>query len=280
MLIQTQLNEIGIRPDLGVELMPFPEVRPSLSHTLAKFSPISLAEMEDVALLRRMDTKLVLREEQLIGALAHLSDDYEVLEITGRRIHRYQTLYFDTPEYALYYQHHNGHGNRYKVRARTYMDSGLAFLEVKHKTNQGITIKERLRTPELMLWINPRGSDFLATHFPYPAESLTPTLWNHFRRVTLVSKHRAERLTLDIGLSFRVGQREIALPGLAIAEVKQSAYSLRSEFIGQLRMLGIRPMSFSKYCIGVSLLVPHIKHNRFKPYHLWLNRMLKEKNYN
>lgn len=274
---QIQFHKTRKYPDLAVALMPFPLTHPSLSPALAEFAPISLAEMADVALLRRIDTKLVLREEQLVEALAHLSDDYDVLEIGNRRLHRYQTLYFDTPEYALYYQHHNGQGNRYKVRARTYLDSGLAFLEVKHKTHQGVTVKERLQTAELLRWIDPRARDFLAATFPYPADTLAPALWNQFRRVTLVSKHRAERLTLDVGLSFRVGQMELALPGLAIAEVKQAAYSLRSEFIGQLRALGVRPMRFSKYCIGVSLLVPQVKHNHFKPSHLWLNRILQEK---
>ncbi len=275
---QIQFRKTRKSPDLAVVLTTFPPAPPSLARALAEFAPISLAEMADVALLRRIDTKLVLREEQLVGVLARLSDDYEVLEIANRRLHHYQTLYFDTPAYALYYQHHNGQGNRYKVRARTYLDSGLAFLEVKHKTPQGVTLKERLQTAALLRWIDPRAREFLAAHFPYPAETLTPVLWNHFRRVTLVSKHRAERLTLDVGLSFRVGQTELALPGLAIVEVKQAAYSLRSEFIGQLRALGVRPVGFSKYCIGVSLLVPQVKHNHFKPNHLWLNRILQEKN--
>lgn len=250
--------------------------RQSLAHTLSCFAPVSLAEMQDVALLRRIDTKMVLGEGQLARALARLGDGYEVLDIDGRRIHRYQTLYFDTPDYALYHQHHNGRRERYKVRARAYADSGLAFLEVKRKTNQDVTVKERLPIPGITPQISRRGSDFLAAVFPYPAAGLVPALWSHFQRITLVSKHRAERLTLDIGLSFRVGQTEMALPGVVIAEIKQSVHALRSEFIGQLRQWGIRPLSFSKYCLGVSLLVPQVKHNHFKPQQMWLNRIIQE----
>lgn len=276
MLIQTLHEEPYL---LAVKAPATTLARQSLARTLSCFAPVSLEEMQDVALLRRIDTKMVLREAQLVRALARLSDDYEVLDIEGRRIHRYQTLYFDTPDYALYHQHHNGRRERYKVRARAYEDSGLAFLEVKRKTNQDVTVKERLPIPGITTQISRRGSDFLASIFPYPAAGLVPALWNQFQRITLVSKHRAERLTLDIGLSFRVGQagqREIALPGVVIAEIKQSVYALRSEFIGQLRQLGVRPMSFSKYCVGVSLLVPQVKHNHFKPQQVWLNHIIQE----
>ena len=44
-------------------------------------------------------------------------------------------------------------------------------------------------------------------------------LFNTFQRITLVSKHSVERLTLDIDLSFQAGGTHAALPGIAIAEV-------------------------------------------------------------
>ena len=33
----------------------------------------------------------------------------------------------------------------------------------------------------------------------------------------------------------------------------------------QIKAEGIRPTPFSKYCIGISLLYPDLKQNRFKP---------------
>ncbi|MBN1922137.1 MAG: polyphosphate polymerase domain-containing protein [Anaerolineae bacterium] len=248
---------------------PLPAIAPvahrSLSNLLSQMPPVGLGEIQDVALLRRFDTKIVLREDQLTRILAQLRDAYNVLEIAGQRIHRYHTLYFDTPTLTFYHQHHNGQRNRYKVRIRTYEDSGLAYLEVKCKTNQDITIKERLPLPESIATINAEGQHFLDAILPLPAATLLPVLGNTFRRVTLVSKQRAERLTLDIGLSFRMGRSGIVLPGIAIVEIKQPAYSLCSEFIGQTRKLGLRTTSFSKYCTGVALLAPQVKHNAFKP---------------
>ena len=232
---------------------------------LQSFDVIHLSEMDHVALLRRTDTKYLLSEEQLFWALAHLADCYQVLEIDGRRLHRYQTLYFDTPDWALYRQHHNGWRDRYKVRGRAYADSGLAFLEIKHKINDHTTIKSRLRTSQLSARIARGAESFLHTHYPYPVEGLEAKLFNTFQRITLVSMHSVERVTVDVDLQFAWNGARVPLDGMAIAEVKQEGFSLDSEFIGQMRALGVRATGFSKYCIGVSLLYPEVKHNCFEP---------------
>jgi SPX domain protein involved in polyphosphate accumulation len=83
-----------------------------------------------------------------------------VLEINGARLHHYQTLYFDTRDFALYSQHHNGQRARYKVRVREYLDSEMAFLEVKRKTNQNRTIKSRLQTPGAVPEIDERAGGY------------------------------------------------------------------------------------------------------------------------
>jgi len=242
---------------------------------LQRFTPVGLEEMEDMALLRRIDTKYVLSEAQLYQALGHLTAAYHVLEVEGRRQQRYQTLYFDTPDFALYRQHHDGWRSRYKVRSRVYADSGLAFLEVKHKTNQNVTVKHRVQTPEMVAAIDDWAEDFLYTCFPFPSTGLAPTLQNAFRRITLVGTHSIERVTIDLGLSFQAGGMYLPLPSVAIAEVKQAAFSLRSEFVGQMRALGVRPMSFSKYCTGVAQLYEQVKANRFKPQQRYLTTLAK-----
>jgi hypothetical protein len=232
---------------------------------LQSFDAIHLSEMGHVALLRRTDTKYLLSEEQFFRALARLTDHYRILEIDGRRLHRYRTLYFDTQNLALYRQHHNGWRNRYKVRERAYADSDLAFLEIKHKIKTHTTIKSRIRTRELRSQIARDAESFLRTHYPYQVEELEAKLFNAFQRITLVSTHSVERLTVDVGLRFLWNGVRASLAGIAIAEVKQDGFSMDSEFIRQMRALGVRATSFSKYCIGVSMLYPEVKHNRFKP---------------
>lgn len=273
MQVQTQIT-----PRITHDVTANTKTSSDFHHVLSRFKPTGLDQMHNVALLRRIDTKYVLSEAQLCQALTQLTADYDVLEIEKRRLHHYQTLYFDTPDFELYHQHHDGWRDRYKVRTRVYVDSDLAFLEVKRKTNKDVTIKNRLQTPEIITHIDGQANDFLHTYFPQTTEALEPQLWNSFHRITLVSKHSVERLTLDIGLNFQASGTHALLPSVAIAEVKQEVFSLHSEFVGQMRVLGVRPMSFSKYCIGVSLFYDQVKHNNFKPQRLYIDKLTGERN--
>ena len=253
--------------------------RESISRTdlLQGFEPIRLSEMDHVALFRRTDTKYILSEAQLFQAFANLAESYQILEIDGSRLQHYRTLYFDTANLALYRQHHDGCRDRYKVRQRAYVDSGLAFLEIKRKTNANMTIKSRRQTQILSTVIGQDASSFLRSHYPYRVEELEAKLLNTFRRITLVSTRSVERLTVDVGLRFLWNDVHVSLDGLAIAEVKQNGFSIDSEFVQQMRTLGVRPTSFSKYCIGVSMLYPEIKHNRFNPQLCRIAQLLHER---
>jgi hypothetical protein len=242
---------------------------------VSRFEPISLAQMDEVALLDRTDTKYVMNEGQLFYALASLTEHYRILDIDSTRLNLYRTLYFDTADFALYLRHHAGGRNRYKVRSRKYVNTQLSFLEVKCKVNKNRTIKNRIRTPGLITQFIPETSDFVEAHCPLNAHILEPKLWNDFSRITLVSKHRQERLTLDLNLKFCNDSRTVALPGIAIAEVKQDGVNHNSDFIRQMRAMNIHPTGFSKYCIGVSLLYQHVKHNSFKPKLRLVNKLMR-----
>jgi hypothetical protein len=230
--------------------------------------------MDRVALLNRTDTKFLLNTTQLSAALSELSDVYRILEIDANRLNQYQTVYFDTPDYALYRRHHDGALNRYKVRSREYVDTQLAFLEVKHKTNKRRTIKSRMQTTDVVTQFDKKSRRFVRAHYPADPRDLEPKLNNGFTRITLVSCLREERLTLDFGLRFATDEAHADLDGLVIAEVKQSGFSMQSDFIKQMRALGVRRSGFSKYCVGVALLNDGIKANNFKPKLLHIDKLL------
>jgi hypothetical protein len=244
---------------------------------LARFDPISLAEMENVTLLNRTDTKYIMRVSQLHHVLERIMGQYWVLETANTRLSQYQTLYYDTPDFALYQQHHNGLRSRYKVRVRKYVDSNLAFWEVKRKTNQERTIKSRLRTPKRGANSdNEQFGEFVDAYVPLDAQELEPKLWNQFLRITLVSKRRLERLTLDLNLEFGWGDAYVALPEIAIAEVKQERSACHSDFTRQMRRLGIQPNPFSKYCAGVYMLYDNVKVNNFKARMRLVEKLMQE----
>jgi len=236
-----------------------------LERALRRMQPVTLQEIAHLALLRRVDTKYVVPRRDLPVLLAASRSDYAVLSVKGLRLQRYETLYFDTPQRELYRWHHNRVARRYKVRSRRYLESDLAFLEVKLK-DHGTTAKVRTQTPDLLTHLNPKALAFIHDAVgctPLALEDLQPTLWNEFSRITLVSERYEERVTLDLNLEMSWGPRAIRLADWVVAEIKSQAPRRDTPIVQQLRALGIRPSPFSKYCIGVASLWPEIKHNRF-----------------
>ncbi len=235
-----------------------------LDGLLADFEPTTLSQLEGVSLLNRVDTKYVLSAAQVEEILPTLTDQYRMLEIEGRRLHQYRTLYFDTPDFALYRRHHDGRAVRHKVRSRAYVDTGLAYFEVKARNNRGRTVKRRVKTDTLLTDVTPAARALLTEQGPSDEQPVEPKLRNDFVRITLAGKTSAERLTLDLGVRFEYDGRAAILPGAAIAELKQSGIDYGSPFIQRMRTARLHPTSISKYCVGVALLVPDVKHNAFR----------------
>lgn len=246
-----------------------------LRNLAAGFAPIGLEEMNEVALLNRVDTKFVLTTGQLVKALAHLQADYWMLEVAGQRLNHYRTLYFDTPGFDLYHAHVNNRAERYKVRCREYADTQLSFLEVKHHTRKDRTIKERVRTAQPVAQLDEKLETWLEGISPLDADRLEPKLRNTFTRLTLVSKQYCERVTLDIDLLFSADDRCVRLDGLAIAEVKMDAARGASPFLAQMSAQKIGQRGFSKYVMGVGMLYDGVKKNALKPKLLRIEKMMK-----
>lgn len=242
---------------------------------IQKFQPISLAEMGGIRLMNRTDTKFVTTVDKLLALLEMAGDAYRIQEIDGMRNMNYSTIYFDSPDYAFYNAHHDGHAGRQKVRIRSYVDSRVSFLEVKTKDNHGKTHKSRIKAilmPEeenmqvLSLASNPQALDFLRQNLRINPQELEQKIENRFHRITLVNKEKTERLTIDTDLQFHnltTGQ-DCSLSHLAIIELKRDGLQ-PSPILGMLRELRIHPSGFSKYCIGEALTNPSLRINRMKP---------------
>lgn len=245
----------------------------TLLNTLKSFQPITLQEMDNVKLMDRTDTKYTFHITQLEQILSLVIDNYRILEINNKRIADYKTLYYDTTDLELYYKHHSGKLNRYKVRHRTYVDSNLGYLEVKFKNNKGRTQKERIKKKDVLFEWPEDAQQFLSKKTPYMPSDLIPTLWVNYSRVTLVNKISKERLTIDLNLEFKKDKTEKQLPQMVIAEVKQEK-SQGSPFINTMKKLHIREGSISKYCLAVAYTNPEVKTNQFKAKLLSIQKIL------
>ena len=230
-----------------------------------KLEPISLQDMEQVRLMNRIDTKYLTTVRMVEKLLELACGQFLVQEIDGRRLMTYNTVYYDTPDENMYYQHQRGKKSRRKVRIREYVDSNTTpFLEIKNKNNKGRTKKKRVA-------FEPGASideyaDFIGKHTEYEAEALCPQIENRFLRITLVNKEKTERITIDTSLEFHNFATGIkkSLPELAIIEWKRDGLSSNSRLKPLLRELRIKENGFSKYCIGMALTNPDLRQNRLK----------------
>ena len=246
---------------------------------LSHFDPITLEQMNDVRLLNRTDTKFVTTVPMLRRLLTMAENDYFAQVIDGESIAPYYTVYFDTDDCAMYQRHESGHTNRQKLRIRSYVNSGLNFLEVKTKNNHGRTKKKRVSIdsfdpvhPQHDILFRRQNEEFIAydvflrEHLHYDPLSLREQLENRFDRITLVNKGKTERLTIDLNLRFHniVTDEVRSMENIVIIELKRDG-RVPSPILNLLRELRIKPHGFSKYCIGSAFTNPDLRRNRIKP---------------
>jgi hypothetical protein len=206
---------------------------------------------------------------QLPALLQKLRHDYAVLSIDARRVLRYRTDYLDTGDFAFYHAHHNRRARRSKVRCRHYLDSGRAFLEIKGKSNKGLTVKHRVALPadeDLPALASDLMRQVGAAAQPV---ALQRSVRVDYHRISLSSALHGERASIDLGLNAAERQRygrAFGLCDLAIVELKQARLNPASPLFRALREMRLPPVSFSKYCVACALLLPDLlKTNRFKP---------------
>ena len=245
----------------------YSEFYPDLSLLTRNFSSYALHELPSTHLMSRFDTKYLLNIYLLPEILVHLQPHYAILDINHHRIFTYQNVYFDTENFQFYTMHHNGKLNRFKVRHRKYVETQTDFLEVKFKNSRHKTTKTRIK-------INPDREatdeiiDFLRQQLSGNITHLYPKQWVRYQRISLVHTHLKERVTLDFCLCFQPidGEFSYTLDGLLIAELKQERKNVTSPFFELMRQHHLRPMSFSKYCVGCCLThFDQLKINNFKP---------------
>ena len=241
----------------------------SLAGPLDGFAPISLAEMDAVKLMNRVDTKYLTDRATLADVLRDAAAaGYRVLVADGARISPYDSIYFDTDALRMFTDHRNKKLRRQKVRTRAYVNSGDAFLEIKRKNNHGRTKKKRTGIPMADLpdfRANDAACRYLAGHSDFEAGQLLPTLETLFLRITLVNPDLTERLTIDTNLcfkNFRTGL-ETSLGEAVVIELKQDGHAA-SAMKGILRDHRVKPDRISKYCIAVTLTDPSARAGRFK----------------
>lgn len=229
---------------------------------IEKMESISLKDMDRVSLMDRVDTKFYFHERHLAPILEAIQEHYQVLEIEKVRIMPYESMYYDTQDRQMLRWHQNGKLNRYKIRRRKYVLTGQDYLEIKFKSNKGNTEKTR----RLFDVNKEEDRKFILENTPFSLSDLEKVLNNSFQRIMLVNRKSAERVTIDLNVSFGEGDdKEMTkLEKLVVLEVKSERNGGMSELEKVLKELKIYPNGFSKFITGMYIFHKDLKFNRFK----------------
>lgn len=243
------------------------------ARSLARLQPVDLDELNAEAELQtRVDRKYIVPRTALASVLADLPAGARVLEIDGERALRYASQYFDTPELDSYFGAARGHRRRFKVRARTYVDSGGSFLEVKTRGGRSATVKARVPVhgdtldDDAVAYATDLLADAGIPDAPHLAAALEPVLVTRYRRATLLLpaalSGEPSRGTIDTELTWISHDgRVLHLPEFVIVETKSGQ---RAGVLDRaLWRHGHRPATVSKYGTGMAALHPEL------PAHKW-----------
>ena len=176
----------------------------------------TLAELNNAAgLLTRVDRKYLVPLTCAQNLVDGLAPHARVLAIDERRRFSYTSTYFDTPGLEAFMFAARKRRRRFKVRTRTYLDSGLCFLEVKTCGARGSTVKRRMgyHADDASRLTGP-GRAFVAACLAGAgvtgsaaarevAAALRPVLATTYERTTLHLPRAEARATIDTALTWR-----------------------------------------------------------------------------
>lgn len=239
---------------------------------IGRFAAIGLDDLVDrAALLTRVDRKYLLTVDAAAAAVDRLDPRTRVLQIDDSRQFAYDSVYFDTPDHLSYRMTAHRRRRRFKVRTRSYLDSGGCFLEVKSRSGRGTTVKQRLaHQPSDRARLTPAGAEYAREvlgslgHQPAVVDQLEAGLVVRYHRSTLLLAD-GSRATIDTRLHWMddatIRGRKARLAGYVIVETKSAGRP--TELDRTLWRAGRRPVGISKFGTGTAVLHPELPSNKW-----------------
>ncbi|SNS60121.1 VTC domain-containing protein [Micrococcales bacterium KH10] len=253
----------------------------ALADVASQFEPIDLVELNATAALQhRVDRKYIVTAAaaaDLVGWIARSAGEStrpRVLQVGEQRWSDYESTYFDTPELRCYRMALQQHRHRFKVRTRTYSETGSSFLEVKTKSPHGHTVKRRMAWQDTrpQSVITSRGLDFISACLSSPSVGsldLAPSLVTAYKRLTLHLPQSKARMTIDANLKWQApNQAGIYETDRLIIEIKSSRSPTPVDH--WLWRAGHRPVPSSKYAAGIALFHSDL------PRHRWSRTVIRD----
>ncbi|MCP3936194.1 MAG: polyphosphate polymerase domain-containing protein [Actinomycetia bacterium] len=246
-----------------------------IERSVAGLTPIDLNTLNTLAYLQtRTDRKYLLTIDEAEELVDRFSGSCAALEIERTRSFRYETTYFDTPDYMFHKATAYRRPLRYKLRVRRYLDTDLNMFEIKAKDRRNRTDKRRteIASPVQPL-TDPAVRSLLSVHRPdAPTADLVASLTTRFRRATLVGRDASAfdpttdteadfRVTIDSDVHFDSADGRTIDFGRVVLESKSSTKACTVD--RWLWSRGIRETPISKYCTPMAAFHPNLPSNHW-----------------
>ncbi|HEU5127534.1 MAG TPA: polyphosphate polymerase domain-containing protein [Glycomyces sp.] len=232
----------------------------------AHLPAIGLGELVETAELQtRVDRKYLVDRAALAALLADLAGELAVLEIEGERRFSYESVYFDTPALASYFGAARSRRRRFKVRTRTYLDSGRCMLEVKTRAGEATVKRRWAYRAEDRHRLTAGGRWLVETSgaVPVRTEDLAPAMVTRYLRATVLHRPTGTRLTCDTGLRFEDFGGLAGAMSAETAVVETKSPGGAGPVDRWLWGAGHRPCRISKYGTGMAFLHPDLPANKW-----------------
>lgn len=265
-------SAVDVEPEIDAAVLSAldPAVCSAIDPALGRFAPIALDELvSEAELLTRVDRKYLVPVAEAVAILHELDPHCRVLDIDGRRAFGYDSVYFDTADHLAFRLTAQRRRRRFKLRTRSYLDTGGTFLELKTKSGRGRTVKERVPCAASDRGrIAPAAAAYVAERLQQRGidadlvPELHPTLVSRYRRATLLLPG-GSRATFDDRLRWRDARsgRSLHLPHYVIIESKSAGTATALD--RELWRRGHRPGGLSKFGTGTAALHPELPSNRW-----------------
>ena len=203
-------------------------------------------------------------------------DHYEVMLFGSELTALNSMVYYDVPGYRLFRDHMNGKAGRCQVKLKKSPEFQAPVIEVKFRSNKGVSGKHLLPFQEDFFHLLPEElKDKFIQLTGTSVSELRPVVESSSEKFVLRGRMHHERIEVDAEIRFSLpgsGEKELVLP-LAVVRISDNLGqdTLATRFFGDLR---IRPFSFSRYLLGGSMLLTDQKTNRYKNKILQFQKMM------
>lgn len=244
-----------------------PDLNSFYSDIFSTYKKIDATEFQPLVLSKQNAVKYLVPSSFIPELLSQCSDNYQLMETSGKSSVKSEVIYFDTTDLKFFSDHINGKQNRVKVRIKSSCSKETKTWEMRRRINKGYVDVKRILFTDNHPEIDEEAEDKFGQFTDLEISSLVPMINVSYTRITLLNTELAERVTIDENLVFKSPQnpdKAFNLSGLALIVVRKKRKA-SSYLTGLLMQKHIRKAVFSKYCLGVSLAIPDAKSNMYKP---------------